>query len=120
MILVGNKTDLVSERIVTREVGQALANKWNCSFLETSAKIRANVVEVRGKLSLHSNGQRLVQVFYDLIRQISRKPPPPRNPAGKTRYVDQPEPHLVFEEEIAPSQSKTLIEEKPSKCCVLL
>lgn len=46
MILVGNKTDLESERTVSREAGQALAGKWNCSFLETSAKNRANVTEV--------------------------------------------------------------------------
>ena len=112
--------DLDDERTVTREAGQALANRWNCSFLETSAKTRANVVEVSRNLSFHSKKQFSLQVFYDLIRQINRKPPPARNAAGKTRYVDQPEPHLVFEEEIATSQSKTLIEEKKFKCCILL
>jgi GTPase SAR1 family protein len=44
---VGNKTDLENERTVSREAGQALANQWNCSFVETSAKSRANVTEVR-------------------------------------------------------------------------
>jgi len=47
LILVGNKSDLEDERVVGREVGQALARKWKCSFLETSAKDRANVNEVR-------------------------------------------------------------------------
>jgi hypothetical protein len=46
---VGNKNDLESERIVSRETGQALARKWNCNFLETSAKDRANVTEVKKK-----------------------------------------------------------------------
>jgi GTPase SAR1 family protein len=46
IILVGNKTDLADARNVQREQGQALARKWNCSFLETSAKDRANVNEV--------------------------------------------------------------------------
>lgn len=56
LILVGNKSDLEDERVVGREVGQALARKWKCSFLETSAKDRANVNEI----------------FFDLVRQINR------------------------------------------------
>ena len=47
LILVGNKTDLEAERTVSREAGQTLANQWNCTFVETSAKSRANVTEVR-------------------------------------------------------------------------
>ncbi|CAF1100998.1 unnamed protein product [Didymodactylos carnosus] len=46
LILVGNKTDLVDERVVAKETGQLLAQKWGCTFLETSAKARANVNEV--------------------------------------------------------------------------
>jgi hypothetical protein len=46
---VGNKNDLEEDRVVSRESGQALANKWSCSFLETSAKSRANVTEVKKK-----------------------------------------------------------------------
>ncbi|CAF3436626.1 unnamed protein product [Rotaria socialis] len=58
LILVGNKSDLEDERVVGREVGQALARKWKSSFLETSAKDRANVNEI----------------FFDLVRQINRSP----------------------------------------------
>jgi Ras-related protein Rap-1A len=47
LILVGNKCDLEDERVVGRELGQALARKWKCSFLETSAKDRAVVNEVK-------------------------------------------------------------------------
>ncbi len=46
---MGNKTDLENERAVSREAGQALANQWKCSFVETSAKSRANVTEVKKK-----------------------------------------------------------------------
>uniref|UniRef100_A0A2K5ZKR9 Uncharacterized protein n=1 Tax=Mandrillus leucophaeus TaxID=9568 RepID=A0A2K5ZKR9_MANLE len=66
MILVGNKCDLEDERVVGKEQGQNLARKWNnCAFLESSAKSKGNVNEI----------------FYDLVRQINRKPPVP----GKTR-----------------------------------
>jgi GTPase SAR1 family protein len=46
MILVGNKCDLVNERMVLREEGQAMAHEFNCTFAETSAKRRINVYEV--------------------------------------------------------------------------
>jgi len=46
---VGNKIDLEEDRVVSREAGQSLAQRWNCSFLETSAKSRANVAEVKQK-----------------------------------------------------------------------
>lgn len=48
MILVGNKCDLENERVVGKEQGQNLARQWcNCAFLETSAKSKINVNEVR-------------------------------------------------------------------------
>ncbi|VEL08665.1 unnamed protein product [Protopolystoma xenopodis] len=46
MILVGNKCDVEPERVVGREQGQNLASRWNCSFMETSAKAKVNVNEV--------------------------------------------------------------------------
>jgi GTPase KRas protein len=53
-VLVGNKCDLANERQVSAEEGLSLANSWNCSFLETSAKEHINVHEC----------------FFDLVRQI--------------------------------------------------
>ena len=47
MVLVGNKCDLEDERVVGKEVGQTLARNWNSTFLETSAKQKINVNEVR-------------------------------------------------------------------------
>lgn len=47
MILVGNKCDLEDERVVGKDQGQGLARQFNCAFLETSAKAKVNVNEVR-------------------------------------------------------------------------
>lgn len=52
MILVGNKCDLENERVVGKDQGQNLARQWsNCAFLETSAKSKINVNEVRARRS---------------------------------------------------------------------
>lgn len=56
IILVGNKCDLESERMVSTEEGAHLARQFNCKFIETSAKSRINVDNA----------------FYDLVREIRR------------------------------------------------
>jgi GTPase KRas protein len=42
-ILVGNKCDLTHQREVSREEGSALAEKYGCRFMETSARTAENV-----------------------------------------------------------------------------
>ena len=42
-ILVGNKSDLDSERAVTRAQAQQRADAWGVPYVETSAKTRTNV-----------------------------------------------------------------------------
>lgn len=60
MVLVGNKCDLEDERMVSREQGMMLSQKWGGKpFYETSAMYKINVDEV----------------FYDLVRQINRLNP---------------------------------------------
>ncbi|CCG26042.1 Ras1 RAS signal transduction GTPase [Candida orthopsilosis Co 90-125] len=54
VLVVGNKCDLEMERQVSYEEGQALANSFNCPFLETSAKLRINVEEA----------------FFDLVKYV--------------------------------------------------
>ncbi|KAL4386709.1 hypothetical protein GQ457_09G028290 [Hibiscus cannabinus] len=56
-ILVGNKVDRDGERAVTREEGMALAQQRKCSFLECSAKTRANVHQCLNDLSLKGRQQ---------------------------------------------------------------
>lgn len=46
MILVGNKSDLEDQRVVSTEDGATLANKWNIPFFESSARLRVNVDEM--------------------------------------------------------------------------
>ena len=50
IILVGNKIDLPN-RVVTNEEATALANKYNCNFLEVSALLGTNVNEIFNSLS---------------------------------------------------------------------
>jgi len=46
IILVGNKSDLTSQKKVSTEQGQALADSLNIKFLETSAKENFGVTQV--------------------------------------------------------------------------
>lgn len=46
MILVGNKADLDSQRMVAKAQGDELAKSFGCGFLEASAKTRLNVDEI--------------------------------------------------------------------------
>lgn len=45
MILVGNKADCASKRVVTREAAESLAEKLQCKYFETSARENAAVDE---------------------------------------------------------------------------
>jgi len=49
-ILVGNKCDLESERVITKEDGEQLSKSLECKFMETSAKTRQNVCEIFNEL----------------------------------------------------------------------
>ncbi|CAN6605379.1 ras-related protein Rsr1p [Trichomonascus vanleenenianus] len=58
MVLVANKCDLESERVISPERGVEVAESWGkMPFYETSAKYRSNIDEV----------------FTDLVRQIMRR-----------------------------------------------
>ncbi|KAJ7710945.1 P-loop containing nucleoside triphosphate hydrolase protein [Mycena rosella] len=46
LLLVGNKSDLVNERQVSKEDGVARARQYGCEFIETSAKTAQNVERV--------------------------------------------------------------------------
>ncbi|CAG8699000.1 1025_t:CDS:2, partial [Scutellospora calospora] len=47
MVLVGNKCDLEKDRMVTRQQGLALSQRWGqTAFYETSARQRIHVDEV--------------------------------------------------------------------------
>ncbi|XP_050208897.1 ras-related protein RABC2a-like [Mercurialis annua] len=83
-VLVGNKVDKDSERAVSKEEGMALAAKHNCSFLECSAKTRANVQQCFKDLtlkilevpSLLENGSVVVKQQILKDKQIYKEPRP--------------------------------------------
>ena len=56
--LVGNKTDLASERKVSQEEGSELAKKMNSIFIEASAKDDVNVEKVGVLLVFYGDGSR--------------------------------------------------------------
>ncbi|CAF0897594.1 unnamed protein product [Adineta steineri] len=106
VILVGNKSDLEDERVVGREMGQALARKWKCTFLETSAKDRANVNEI----------------FFDLVRQINRSannstsrhtPRPASNESAPNRRTSN------LTSDSAPTSRKRNRSHRTEKCILL-
>ncbi|KAJ0065743.1 hypothetical protein NL108_017565 [Boleophthalmus pectinirostris] len=46
IMLVGNKSDEISQREVEQVQGEAQAKQWKCAFMETSAKTNHNVTEL--------------------------------------------------------------------------
>lgn len=58
IILVGNKSDLDSQREVQSSEGSSLAQYWGCPFVETSAKVTSNVNEV----------------FIEIVREMNSSP----------------------------------------------
>ncbi|XP_078524953.1 GTP-binding protein Di-Ras3 [Lissotriton helveticus] len=63
IMLVGNKSD-DPQRVVEASVGEALATKWKCSFMETSAKTNYNVQELFQEL-LNLEKRRAVSLQID-------------------------------------------------------
>ncbi|PWN96117.1 putative small G-protein Ras2 [Tilletiopsis washingtonensis] len=58
IMLVGNKCDKVAEREVSRDEGQALANRLGCKFVESSAKTSVNVERAYYTVVRHIREQR--------------------------------------------------------------
>lgn len=50
LVLVGNKTDLHMQRVISTEMGKKLAADWKASFVECSAKQNEGVEEIFQKI----------------------------------------------------------------------
>lgn len=57
VMLVGNKSDRVTEREVSTQEGNAMAKKLGCEFVEASAKLSINVEKA----------------FFDVVRQLRKQ-----------------------------------------------
>ncbi|KFV52477.1 GTP-binding protein Di-Ras2 [Tyto alba] len=64
IMLVGNKNDENQNRDVDSSEGEAMAKKWKCAFMETSAKLNHNVKELFQEL-LNLEKRRTVSLQID-------------------------------------------------------
>ncbi|XP_015704877.1 GTP-binding protein Di-Ras2 [Coturnix japonica] len=64
IMLVGNKNDESQNREVESSEGEAMAKKWKCAFMETSAKLNHNVKELFQEL-LNLEKRRTVSLQID-------------------------------------------------------
>ena len=55
-MLIANKVDKLQERVVTRDMGEKLANEYDVAYVETSAKTGLNV-----EFSFHAITQALLE-----------------------------------------------------------
>ncbi len=69
MVLVGNKCDLESDRVVSTAEGADLAKAFGCEHVEASAKARINVE--------HS--------FFTLVREIKRRKAAQEDNSGENK-----------------------------------
>ena len=76
-MLIANKVDKTAERVVTREMGEKLANEYDVTHVETSAKTGLNVefcFKAVGQALLQqsdstlANGQTASQTLNDLVQ----------------------------------------------------
>ena len=65
LVLVGNKTDLEEQRVISKERGENLAKENNMLFFETSAKLGDGIEQAFQK-SIEAVDQRIRSGFYNL------------------------------------------------------
>ncbi|XP_048360126.1 GTP-binding protein Di-Ras2 [Sphaerodactylus townsendi] len=72
IMLVGNKNDEDHNREVQTSAGEAMAKKWKCAFMETSAKTNHNVKELFQEL-LNLEKRRTVSLQIDSKKSKQQK-----------------------------------------------
>jgi hypothetical protein len=74
--VVGNKCDIEDKRVVPTEDGKQLADKFGWSFMESSAKLRINVLEIFQEVcyALIFSNPHLNSRLRDLSSSIVRTP----------------------------------------------
>lgn len=79
IVLVGNKTDLYVDRMVSTDQGKRLASSWNAAFLETSAKQNEVYLQITfstyaAEFLLNAFSNSLLQIFFTHYWRRSRRP----------------------------------------------
>lgn len=92
MVLIGNKTDLESERQVSSQEGKDLAEFYGCEFVETSAKLRLQVDDA----------------FHAVVRNIRKY--------NKVQPAKQPVAPILPRSQ----QHQQQQDQNESKCCILM
>jgi GTPase KRas protein len=106
MVVVGNKCDLEGERQVSYEEGLELARKFNCDFIETSAKQRINVEES----------------FFSLVRAIQRferGESPEQVLPNSSKSPQQEQQPARYRPRRASSEETSLSKKPKGGCCVI-
>lgn len=101
-MLVGNKSDRVTEREVSTQEGHALARELGCEFVEASAKNCINVEKA----------------FYDVVRILRRQRQQSSRPAGGSSGRQRPNGDAGSHRDPYRHRRKDG-KEKSSKCVVL-
>jgi GTPase SAR1 family protein len=89
IILIGNKSDLQSQRKISQEEAVALAQKWNIEYIETSAKTRENVDKAFSEIFVKIKN----------IKQLRR--------ANPTQFPTPPAARMTKDEEKAVREDST-------------
>ena len=71
LILIGNKSDLEDQRVISKEKGEQLASENNMLFFETSA-LNGNGVEEAFQKSIELVDQKIRSGFYDLTNSSNQ------------------------------------------------
>ena len=112
IVLVGNKSDLVSGRTVTPSQAMSLAERLNLSYIETSALNASNVEEA----------------FHLLVKTIYEKEKPKMMSSSQVSPIDQTEtlrkpvqsdPTIKLEESVTLTPNNAGSSQKKKACCVI-
>ena len=104
-ILVGNKTDLIEDRVIDKETAQQFADSYGIKYFETSAYTGDGIQEMMDDI--------MKQVFeYKVLPEILN-PPIKEDPRGQSFGLDHP----INKEKREKSTSNEEEKRKPGSCC---
>ena len=88
LVLVGNKSDLEENRVITTQRGEELAKENKMLFFETSA-LNGNGVEQAFQKSIELVDQKIRNGFYDLTNSANQGIKKLNNNDGEERVIDK-------------------------------